>query len=199
MDPSTYGWDPSWTPDPYDVAKAKSLLAEVGYPEKYSNPVITLVAQAGPVADLLQVLQGYWDAVGIKTTIKVCDPMTYGGLFFVRNEDPKGDNVGDVVCWIYAGFFDTIYHCANMYTSKGVHSTGADPQADVLYAKATSELDPVKAKQYWTEFQNYAYSMWVSVGVCYQPTYVVVGPKVGSFGDQAWKSVNECYIGIQPK
>jgi peptide/nickel transport system substrate-binding protein len=197
MDENTYGWDPSWKPDPYDPEKAKALLKEAGYPEKFKDPVINVYTQAGTRADLMQAVAGYWDAVGINTKINVLDPMGYGGYFFVRVKDENAPNVGGIVEWTFPGFFNTIYHCANMYKSTGVHSTGNDPKADELYAKATSELDPVKAKKMWTEFQNYAYDMWVNVGICRVPSYVVVGPKVGEFTRNAHKSIQDSYAGIQ--
>ncbi|HEX7475672.1 MAG TPA: ABC transporter substrate-binding protein, partial [Dehalococcoidales bacterium] len=183
MYPGSYGWDPTWKADPYDPALVKTLLAAAGYPSKFANPVITLIAQAGPYADFMQVLQGYWTAAGIQTKIKVVDTQGYLGLMFVRNTDPNGANVGDVMPWIYPVVFNAIYHSANMYQSNGVHSTGNDPQADALYKKATTELDPVKAKQYWTDFLNYGYGMWVNTGICTLPSYWVEGPKVGAWGD----------------
>jgi ABC-type transport system substrate-binding protein len=199
MDENTYGWDPSWKPDPYDPSRAKTLLKEAGYPDKFKDPVIKIFAQAGPQTDLIQAVAGYWEELGIKTKITTVDPMTYGGYFFVRIKDASAPNVGAVIPWIFPGFFNSVYHCANMYKSTGVHSTGNDPKADALYQKATSELDPVKAKKYWTEFQNYAYDMWVNVGILRTPTYVVVGPRVGAFTLNSHMSIQDAWVGIQHK
>jgi ABC-type transport system substrate-binding protein len=84
-----------------------------------------------------------------------------------------------------------------MYGSTGVHSTGNDPKADELYKKAVAELDPVKAKQYWTDFLNYAYGMWVNVGVLQMPTYAVIGPNLGSFTNQKSLGIYYSLSGIQ--
>ncbi len=199
MTPTSWGWDPAWQADPYDPDKAKALLAQIGYPQNFKgNEEVTLIATAGAYADMMQALQGYWDAVGIKTKIKIVDAgQGYGNLMFVRNNDPKGENVGDVIPWIYGSFFKSVYHCANMYKSTGVHSTGSDPQADVLYDNAVKEMDPVKAKQLWTEFQNYAKEMWVNVGIMMMPSYFVVGPNVGKVSDKSWVSFYDSWAYIQ--
>jgi peptide/nickel transport system substrate-binding protein len=200
MTEESYGWDPSWKADPYDLNKAKALLKEAGYPEKFQNPVINIFAQqANQQADIMQAVAGYWDAAGIQTKINIVDPMGYGGYFFVRIKDENAPNVGGIIPWVWPSFFNSTYHCANMYKSTGVHSTGNDPKADELYTNATTELDPVKAKKLWVEFQNYAYDMWVNVGICYLPNHVVLGPNVGEFTSNAYASLYDALAGIQHK
>jgi ABC-type transport system substrate-binding protein len=125
--------------------------------------------------------------------------MTQGGYFFVRVKDDNAPNMGAIIPWSFGGFFNSVYHCSNMYKSTGVHSTGNDPKADELYTKATTEIDPVKAKQYWTEFQNYAYDMWVNTGICKVPSYVVEGPEVGEYTSFAHMGVWDALAGIQHK
>ena len=200
MTEESYGWDPSWKADPYDLNKAKALLKEAGYPDKFQNPVINIFVQSGtPQPEFMQAIVGYWDAAGIQTKINILDPMGYGGYFFVRIKDENAPNVGSIIPWIFPSFFNSTYHCANMYKSTGVHSTGNDPKADELYTKATTELDPIKAKKLWVEFQNYAYDMWVNVGICYLPNFVVLGPNVGEFTSNAYASLYDSLAGIQHK
>jgi ABC-type transport system substrate-binding protein len=86
-----------------------------------------------------------------------------------------------------------------MFTSTGAHTTANDPKADEMYDKATSEPDPAKAKKMWTEFMNYTYDMWVTVGVVRAPTYVLVGPKVGPFASFAHLSLYDSLAGIEHK
>ena len=198
MDDMTWGWDPSWKPDPYDPNKVKALLKEAGYPGKFKDPVINIYAQA-PQADLMQALAGYWDAAGIQTKINIVDAMTYGGYIFVRAKDASVPIVGGMWPWIFPGFFNNVYHSANMFTSRGVHTTANDPKADEMYDKAVAELDPAKAKRMWTEFMNYAYDMWVTVGIVKVPSYLVVGPKVGQFTSNTHLSLYDALAGIQHK
>jgi peptide/nickel transport system substrate-binding protein len=198
MDEITWGWDPSWKPDPYDPNKAKALLKEAGYPGKFKDPVVNVFCQA-PQADLMQALAGYWEAAGIQTKINVIDSMTFGSYVFTRTKDPNAPNVGAIWPWVNLGFFNNVYHSKNMFTSGGAHTTANDPKADEMYNKATSEPDPVKAKKLWTEFMNYTYDMWITVGVVRVPTMMVVGPKVGQFTSFAHYSLYDSLAGIQPK
>ncbi len=183
MDEYTWGWDPSWTADPYDPEKAKALLAEANYAEKWADYEIIINVQTpgGQTLDLMQILASYWEKVGIKTKIVLNDAMVQLGLFFVRGTD----SAGSVIPWVFGGWPNTVYHCANMYTSNGVHSTGNDPQADELYNKAASEIDPEKAKQYWRDFQNFAYDMWVNIGLNEIQAFWIVSDQVSDI-DGMW-------------
>ncbi len=201
MDEHTWGWDPKWKADPYDKEKALALLKEAGYPGKFKNKGITInVTAAGYTADLMQILQSSWAEVGIRVDIKVLDANVWGGNVFVRKTDPSDPYVGSIWPWVFGGAFNNVYHSANLFTSKGVHTTANDPKADELYAKAANELDPAKAKQYWTEFMDYAYDvMWVNVGLVKVPSYNVIGPKVGKVTSNAHLSLWDAYAGIQQK
>ena len=192
-----WGWDPSWKPDPYDVAKAKALLAEAGYPDKFKDPVIKLYGQPYHF-DMVQMVMGYWNKLGVQTKYTPVDAIGFAGLFFASARAPGGNNIGAVIPWLYPGAFNAIYHSANMYISTGVHATGNDPKANDLYAKATTELDPVKAKQYYTDFQNYGYSMWVNVGIMQLPSYAVFGPRVGTVSSDVGRGIYALLARMEP-
>jgi ABC-type transport system substrate-binding protein len=184
MQIGSYGWDPSWQPDPYDVTKAKQLLADAGYPSKFADPVIRIYAQNYHM-DMCQMLVGYWNKVGVQTKLITVDTLKFSSYFFASARDPKGDNIGAVIPWLYAGPYNSLYHSANMYTSTGIHATGGPNEAkaggaDELYSKAKLETDPVKAVKAYTNFIQYGYNMWVNVGVMQLPTYAVFGPNTGS-------------------
>jgi peptide/nickel transport system substrate-binding protein len=184
MDEYTYGWDPAWQADPYDLEKAKALLAEANYEAKWKDYEIPINIQVGGTmaVDLMQICASYWAKVGIKTKIIMNDAMVQLGLIFVRGTA----SAGSVWPWMnFPSAPNTVYHCANMYTSGGVHSTGNDPKADELYKKATTELDSAKALQYWRDFQNFGYDMWVNVSLVRAQTFWVVSQQVESI-DGMW-------------
>jgi ABC-type transport system substrate-binding protein len=201
MQIGSYGWDPTWKPDPYDVAKAKQLLADAGYPSKFKDPVIKIYAQ-GYHMDMMNMLVGYWNKVGVQTKIVTVDSIKFAGVFFASARAPAGDNIGAIVPWVYAGPYNSMYHAANMFTSTGVHGTGGPNEAlpggaDSLYQKAKTDIDPAQALKDYTAFIQYGYNMWVNVGVMQLPNYAVVGPKVGTIDGNIALGIWYCLNTIQ--
>ncbi len=195
----TWGFDSSFKPDPYDVAKSKQLLQEAGYPGKFNPQQIQLYTTAVN-ADLMQILQGYWQAVGVDVNINVVDTPVYNGMVFVRAKDATEKQVGAIWPWVSSVFFNNVYHSANMFTSVGVHTTSDDKKADDMYAAATTELDDGKAKKLWQDMMHYAYDqMWINVGLVNVPTYFVVGQNVGPFTGRNNLSLWDAYSGVQHK
>ncbi|MBV8716898.1 MAG: ABC transporter substrate-binding protein [Chloroflexi bacterium] len=193
----TWGWDDSFKADPYDVAKAKQLLSDAGYPGKFNPQTITLYTQAVN-ADLMQILQGYWEAVGVTTDIQVVDTPVYSKLVFVRATSPTDQQVGAIWPWVSSTFFNNVYHSANMFTSTGVHTTSNDTKADGMYAAAVAELDDTKAKKMWQDLMHYGYdTMWVNEELVTVPTYFAVGSNVGQFTYRTNLSIWDAYVGIQ--
>ena len=198
MHRGSYGWSDALIPDPYDLPKAKALLAEAGYPGKFADPTIHIYTTA-PGQDYILMLMNYWKAAGLQVKIEVVDPVVFGGYFFnFKRLTGNEPNVGWIFPWTFPGYFNSTYHCANMYTSRGTHNTGNDPKADELYKKATTELDPVKAEKYWNEFQVYVKTMYVNIAIIEGEPLVVVGPTLGKFTGRNWSGwVYDAANGIQ--
>jgi peptide/nickel transport system substrate-binding protein len=194
----TWGFDPtSFKADPYDPNKARQLLQDAGYPGKFKPQSITLYSTA-IASDLMQIVQGYWQAVGINVDVQVVDTPVYNGMVFVRAKEPTEKQVGAVWPWYNVGFFNNVYHSANMFTSTGVHTTSNDTKADQMYQAAVTELDDAKAKKLWQELMHYGYdTMWINVELVEVPTYFAVGQNVGAFTNRSYINVWDSYVGIQ--
>jgi ABC-type transport system substrate-binding protein len=194
----TWAFDPAtFKADSYDPAKSKQLLQEAGYPNKFNPQTITLYTTA-VASDLMQILQGYWQAVGVNVDVQVVDTPVYNGLVFVRAKEPSEKQVGAIWPWVNVGFFNNVYHSANMFTSVGVHTTSNDTKADEMYQAAIQELDDAKAKKLWQDLMHYGYDkMWINVELVEVPTYWAVGPKVGTFTGRNYINLWDTYAGIQ--
>src|SRR5262245_14503868 len=68
--PGTLGWNPAWKPDPYDLARAKKLLAEAGYPNGFTIP-LRLFTMPGTteLPALGEAVAGYWEKLGVKAEL----------------------------------------------------------------------------------------------------------------------------------
>jgi len=197
MHPGGYGWTDALKADPYDPDKAIALLAAAGYPDAFADPTIHFYTTA-PGQDWVLMLIGYWQEVGLDVQVEVVDATVNGAYFFSFTRLQEGaPNAGWLFGWNFGSYFNSTYHCSNMYGSWGVHNSGNDPTADYLYKKATSELDPVKALTAYQEFQVYAKSMYVNVGIAQVLPLVIVGPNLGEFNGRNWVSLYDCANGIQ--
>src|SRR5208282_857398 len=63
---------------PYDVARAKALLAEAGFPNGFSTEVI--ISNSTLYLPVMQVLQEQWKKSGINVVLKVVDHPTFHRL-----------------------------------------------------------------------------------------------------------------------
>ena len=148
----------------------------------------------------MQILQGYWQAVGINMDIQVVDTPVYNGMVFVRAKEATEKQVGAVWPWIGPSFYNNVYHSANMFTSTGVHTTSNDTKADAMYQAATTELDDAKAKKLWQDMMHYGNdTMWVNVGLVKVPIVLRCRSEVGAFTGRINGSIWDSYAAFSTR
>lgn len=80
---SVFGYDPSIKPFPFDVAKAKSMLAAAGYPDGFS----TKLSASSVTKDVVQAIAGQLGQVGVKCEVNVVDAAAFKDLLL--SGDPQ--------------------------------------------------------------------------------------------------------------
>jgi len=204
MYPGCFGWSEELAADPYDPELAMDLLEQAGYPDAFDDPAIhcytTSFAGLAGGQDFFLLLMSYWEAVGLDIELHVVDTTIWNSTMFNFERIQEGwENVGWIFCWDYSAFFNATYQSTNMYNSWGVHNCGNDPTADELYLKYANELDPELSAQYFTDFQVYAKSMYVNIGVANAKQLVVYDPDtIGGYASNArtWVSQWDAANGI---
>jgi ABC-type transport system substrate-binding protein len=148
--------------------------------------------------DFLQILQGYWNEVGIQVEIEIVDSNEWNTYLFNPNRLTGTEpNVGWIFPWISESTPNSIYQAENLYCSWGLHNCGNDSVADFLFNRASQELNPTLALQYWRSFQTYARGMYVNIGICQIKPLKVVGPNLGEFTANTHLSLYDALAGIQ--
>ncbi len=181
LDESHWGFDPIWYTNTYDPERAKQLLRDAGYPDKFSDPVIqvysTVQGSFASEPELVQLLVAYWEAVGIKTRLVPIDVNAMRSAWIAL--DPR--TVGSVVPWIGGTRPNNIAGQQNNMTSKGINVAANDPQLDSMYLAMLSELDPARRLAAWQSIQQRAFALHSVVGVARTYQQYVVSDKVGDW------------------
>jgi peptide/nickel transport system substrate-binding protein len=140
--PHAFGFAADIQPYPYDVDKAKQLLADAGFGGGVSIKVDTAGADTKQLAE---TLVGFWQKAGINAEIVNMEAAAY-----VQNEQGKKlDNAG-LTNW--AGpTFDADAVLAPRVFSKAPTSYFNNPQMDQLILQAGSTLDDSKRKDLYKQ------------------------------------------------
>jgi len=135
---------------PYDVAQAKKLLAEAGYPDGFETTMMTTTAYGEVVVNGAQWVQEDLAKIGIKVNIDVQDYGTYIGKSWPSKDYEMG--YGLQTPWLTADDF-----LISMYYSKGTRNwyNINDPKLDQMILDQRSILDPDKRLDEIKNIQKY--------------------------------------------
>ena len=132
----------------YDVEKAKSLLAEAGYPDGFACSL--WVNESQTRIDMAEMLQNAWGQIGIKVSVEVMEFGSY--LEKIHNGEHDMFILG-----FTSGGNDSAFARDNFYTEDGFVSNSqgySNPEYDRLADLAYVEMDPEKRHEYEIEIQN---------------------------------------------
>ncbi len=188
-----FGYSDALAADPYDVVKAKQLIADANYPAAFSNPTITIFCQSSD-QDRMLYYMSYWQAVGLQVKLLVKDTATYWS--YLGFGPPQTDNKGWIWFWKSWSYPNSVYHSANMYTSKGVHKTTNDAHADELYAAVVHQSSYQAAWDAMTIFQAYVATLYTNIGVVeYKALFLYNPTTISSFTGRSFSDYASCLQG----
>jgi len=135
---------------PYDVDKAKKLLAEAGYPDGFETTMMVTTAYGEVVTNEAQWVQEDLAKIGIKVNIDVQDYGTYIGKSWPGKLYKMG--YGLQTPWLTADDF-----LMSVYYSKGTRNwyNINDPELDKMILDQRSIMDPDKRIDELKDIQKY--------------------------------------------
>jgi peptide/nickel transport system substrate-binding protein len=169
-------WNPNATL-PYDVAKAKQLIAQSKYPNGHTGAKIQLGAGSQLGRDNATLAKDMWDQIGIHMTIEEIDSSTLTNAWY------KGD-FGAISGYQWTnGVPDPEQHVVFFFVDPKMN-TGWNPDqhATDLVTAAAAELDTEKRKQMYYELQNiYNDQVGGTITLYYTPSVNYLSPDVKGF------------------
>jgi peptide/nickel transport system substrate-binding protein len=174
--PSSLGYDPNLKPIPYDVAKAKQLLAAAGHSNlswnlssKTADPQIT------DVQLLCQAMVGYWKAAGMNVTYTPYDSGVLGDL-----QDSHKLTGAKLAGWTGPSLYEPAVLANNYLTSASDNSTN-DPKIDALVQQMLNQVDETARAKVTKQFADYMYNSVTMPPIVTLPGIVGAGPHVAQY------------------
>lgn len=162
---------------PYDLAKAKQLIAESKYPNGHTGAKLQLTSGGQTGRDNAVIAKDMWDKIGIKLTIEEVEGATLSANWYKNNFD-----VISGYQWTN-GMLDAEQHVQFFFVDPRMHTDWQPSQRAMdLVKSATQELDPVKRCAMFAELQNiYNDDVGGTISLYYTPSINYLSPEVKNF------------------
>jgi peptide/nickel transport system substrate-binding protein len=179
---------PGW---PYDIAKAKSLLAEAGYPNGFETSM-EIVSGREAAKQIATLAQAMWAQIGVKLNIKQTEAGIYTDTY--RN----GTFTMQVRGWT-DDIPDPSQEASYAMSSQPIqfmHTGWVSPEADALAAAGLKETDPAKRKQIYFDMQKLFNDNVFFIPMWYEPYVVMARANVVNFqqtplGIYIWRDLDK--------
>jgi peptide/nickel transport system substrate-binding protein/oligopeptide transport system substrate-binding protein len=177
--PDLPGYDASCNPYNYDPAKAKSLLAEAGFPNGFSTKFFTDTTDPDPqVAEAIQ--QDLAD-VGIKVQLEKQEFSTYLDTLFTPHAGPM-----QYIGWYQdypdtSDFIDPILSCATTVKGGSNAAQYCNKEVDAKAAAAKGMTDEAAREAAYQEIERMIMADAPAVPIYYQERYNIVSKRTVGF------------------
>lgn len=189
--PFSEGFDPSWRADPYDVTRAKKLLADAGYPTGFKLRLYSFpLPGAGWLPKVAELAVSYWKAIGVDAQIIPTEYAVFRPMFV--GKDPTVPELkGQVAAWRTPAYWSgnymrTFFHSADYL--RLLH----DPAFDSNFEAAMSSTTLEKRSELFRKAAEVYRAQRVAIPLFYANAVYATGPKVGP-----WKPIpGWMYLGL---
>ena len=166
--PRIFQYAVAYDPPAYDPSRARKLLAEAGYPNGFDGGDF---APFPPYDSMGEAIQGYLQAVGIRTRIRSMERAAY----FTAWREKK---LHGVILVITATFGNAATRLEPYVTKDGIYSYGSRPEIDDLYVRQGREPDPKKREALVGQIQKTLHEQVMNIPI-YELAFIWgVGPRV---------------------
>src|SRR5262245_36800628 len=176
---------------PYDPAKAKQLLKELGYDEKNPLRLTILVGnQDATLADLATLVKNQMAKIGVEAKINLVDQTTWIDRFTVKHDFEMGvSNFGSLL--------DVNMRSVSFFHGVQSDYVGInDPQVEDLVLQWRRALEPEQRKQISADIQRRLADQMEWVNVSGYPFYQAYRERVKNyhFYDQAYLFMEQVWL-----
>jgi peptide/nickel transport system substrate-binding protein len=152
---------------PYDLAKAKALMAEAGFPNGFEMSCLALSGN-GDDANNLTLAQQMWGQIGVKLIIDQVDNATRTARYRARDFQCRtaawtNDISDPSQITSYFAYFPNI---------ESLYSGYQDKRIDELFTQSRQEIDPEKRRAQYKEIQE-IYTAAAPIIFLYETPYPV--------------------------
>jgi peptide/nickel transport system substrate-binding protein len=188
-------YDPSIPEIKHDVAKAKALLAEAGYPDGFRLPLGMDYTPAQVLQDVIVAIQGNLNAVGIQFDVISNERAVFVDKAYGRNNLPKGDiwvaTQGDPIGF---GGSRTFIGCGKPAGGAPTALIWCSEEWDSLMDAAYQERDSAKRGELLKKANRVQYNEAVYIPIYNNPLFILHTEKVRGFTrDAAYYNLDAAY------
>src|SRR6266436_2433571 len=158
----------TFEPPVYDLARAKKLLAEAGYPSGFDAGDLTPFP---PFFSLAEAIGGYLQGVGIRTRVRTMERAAF--LTAWREHKIKG-----VIMGLGAPAGNAATRVEVYVTRNGIYASGVVPEIEDLFQRQARELDRKKREAMLYQIQQIMYDRVMHVPIYELAFLWGVGPRV---------------------
>jgi peptide/nickel transport system substrate-binding protein len=147
MTPSTFGFAPEVKPYPSDIAKAKALLAEAGYPDGFSVEMSFPTGIVVSGKEVAEAVAGQFAKVGVKVSIQQMEWAAFNQKGIEGTISPL------FLSYIRSSNFDADQILTNAVRTKGAFNFGrySNTEVDARTEKAGTLLDQAERSKLYGE------------------------------------------------